>query len=136
MACTSARYERRTIPYTASPVLFHMLVQRRVCDRVQAPRIRFLWNVTDGGLTEMIAMNASPVPNLSCPSCRSPRVYNSEYDGMVEEAILRIVDIFPFACQACGMRFYMFSAESMARHEEPLHEQPAANSCEALPSPN
>jgi hypothetical protein len=60
-------------------------------------------------------------PNISCPSCRSTRVCNAEYDG--------IVDLFPFACQACGMRFYIFSVESMAMDQEPLQEWLVAESC-------
>jgi hypothetical protein len=68
------------------------------------------------------------IPNISCPSCRSARVCNAEYDGIIEETILRIVDIFPFACQVCGMRFYMFSVESMAMDQKTLQDWIVAES--------
>jgi len=77
----------------------------------------------------MMNPSLTVAPNISCPSCRSTRVCNAEYDGIVEEAILRIVDLFPFACQACGMRFYIFSVESMAMDQEPLQEWLVAESC-------
>jgi hypothetical protein len=53
-------------------------------------------------------MKSLTLPNISCPACACRRVCKAEYEGIVEQMILRITNICPFLCEACDMRFYMF----------------------------
>ena len=57
-------------------------------------------------------MNIHTPSTFSCPVCRSPRVSIAEYEGIIEQTVLRIVKICPFLCQVCDLRFYMFLATS------------------------
>jgi len=49
---------------------------------------------------------------------------------------LRIVDICPFVCQACGVRFYLFLMESMTVRPEPVRAWLDAQECKTIVSPN
>jgi hypothetical protein len=72
---------------------------------------------------------------LSCPVCRSTRVIKSDYVSIVEHMILRVVQICPFVCQVCSMRFYMFLVASGFRRPEALrawHEADRNNSSVSL----
>lgn len=65
-------------------------------------------------------MTLHALSGLSCPACRSSRVITSDYENIVEQMILRIVQICPFVCQVCSMRFYMFLVACRFRRPEPL----------------
>jgi hypothetical protein len=65
-------------------------------------------------------MKIQAVHDFSCPVCQSSRVSRAEYEGIVEQTILRVVQICPFLCQACDVRFYMFVATSSFRRPEPV----------------
>jgi hypothetical protein len=76
------------------------------------------------------------LPNISCPACRCTRVCKGEYEGIIEQTILRLVRICPFLCQACDMRFYMFLAASALPQPESLHSWLDAERCKSIVSPN
>jgi hypothetical protein len=63
-------------------------------------------------------------------------VCRAEYEGIVEQAILRIVNICPFVCQACGVRFYLFLIESTNARPEPPRAWLDAEGCKTIVSPN
>jgi len=63
-------------------------------------------------------MNIYTLHDFSCPACRSLLVTRAEYEGIVERTLLRLIDICPFVCHVCGMRFYMFVATSSHRLSE------------------
>jgi hypothetical protein len=63
-------------------------------------------------------VNTYTTPNISCPTCRSVHVRKAEYEGVIEQAILRIANICPFECHACGIRFYLFLVESLTPRPE------------------
>jgi hypothetical protein len=63
-------------------------------------------------------MNVRVLPNISCPTCQSSQVIKAEYEGIVEQTILRLFEMFPLLCQACDMRFYMFLARPSNQYAE------------------
>ena len=81
-------------------------------------------------------MKTLTIPNISCPACRCARVHKAEYEGIIEQTILRIVNICPFLCQACEMRFYMFLVESPVSRPESLHSWLDAEHCKTIASSN
>ena len=81
-------------------------------------------------------MKTLTLPNISCPACRCARVCKAEYEGIVEQALLRIINIRPFLCQACDMRFYMFLVQSPSARPESLHSWLDAERCKAILSSN
>lgn len=81
-------------------------------------------------------MKTSTLPNISCPACRCPRVTKAEYEGIVEQTILRIVNICPFVCHACDMRFYMFMVAAAMPRPESLHGWLDAERCKSIVSSN
>lgn len=72
--------------------------------------------------------------DVSCPSCRSSHVYMADYDGMVEQTILRIVNICPFVCQTCDVRFYMFLVTRT--RPERVRSWPTGRQCHTVVSSN
>jgi hypothetical protein len=82
--------------------------------------------------TEIYQMSFPTPYDLTCPVCRNSRVSKAEYEGIVEQAILRCVEICPFLCQACGMRFYMFVATSSFRCPEPLQACHHSEQCKSI----
>jgi|HubBroStandDraft_2_1064218.scaffolds.fasta_scaffold144538_2 hypothetical protein len=81
-------------------------------------------------------MKTCTIPNISCPACRSALVCRAEYEGVLEQTILRVLDICPFWCQACGMRFYMFLASSPLPQSEQLQTWLDAERCRVTLSSN
>jgi hypothetical protein len=77
-------------------------------------------------------MNVHTLSDISCPVCRNSRVSRAEYEGIVEQAILRFVEISPFLCQACDMRFYMFVATSSLRRPELLQAWHDPERCKSI----
>jgi len=77
-------------------------------------------------------MNVHTHSEMSCPACRSSRVSRAEYEGIVEQTILRFVEICPFLCQACYMRFYMFVATSSFRRPELLQAWHDTGECKSI----
>ena len=63
-------------------------------------------------------MNADAMPLFSCPACRSCWVSKTHYEGIVEQAVLRLIEIGPFLCNSCHLRFYMFLLPSKSRPAE------------------
>jgi hypothetical protein len=63
-------------------------------------------------------MNADATPLLSCPACRSSRVCKTRYEGIIEETLLRLIEIGPFLCDSCHLRFYLFLLSSKSRAPE------------------
>jgi hypothetical protein len=63
-------------------------------------------------------MNADAMPLFSCPACRSSRVCKTHYEGVIEQAVLRLIEIGPFLCNSCHLRFYMFLLPSKSRPPE------------------
>lgn len=63
-------------------------------------------------------MNADGMPLLSCPACRSSRVGKAHCEGIIERAVLRLIQIGPFLCNSCHLRFYMFLLPSKSRPAE------------------
>jgi hypothetical protein len=54
----------------------------------------------------------------ACPNCRSPQVFKLYDHAIVERIILYIVNLYPFLCDACHRRFYLFHPKSrIFRHE-------------------
>jgi hypothetical protein len=70
-------------------------------------------------------MNADTVTLLSCPACRSPRVCKTHYEGIIEQTLLRLIEIGPFVCDSCQLRFYMFLLPSKPRQPELARAWPA-----------
>jgi hypothetical protein len=66
-------------------------------------------------------MSVRVLSNISCPTCQSSHVIGAEYEGIVEQTILRLFRMFPLLCQACNMRFYMFLAKSSALYSERVY---------------
>jgi hypothetical protein len=81
-------------------------------------------------------MKTLTLPNISCPACRCSQVCKADYEGIIEQMILRIVNICPFLCQACDMRFYMFLLSMPMPRTEPLHSWLDAERCKTIVSPN
>jgi transposase-like protein len=46
---------------------------------------------------------------VTCPLCRSERVYRSRRKGIVEKAILAMVFVRPFRCESCDLRFFRWA---------------------------
>ena len=70
-------------------------------------------------------MNANTKPLLSCPACRSSRVCKTSYEGIIEQTLLRLIEIGPFLCDSCHLRFYMFLLRSKSRTPELARALPA-----------
>lgn len=81
-------------------------------------------------------MKTLTLPNISCPACRCSRVSKADYEGIIEQTLLRIVNICPFLCHACDMRFYLFVAESAVPRPEPMHSWLDAEHCKSIVSSN
>lgn len=63
-------------------------------------------------------MNADATPLLSCPACRSPRVCKTRCESIIEQTLLRLLEIGPFLCDSCHLRFYLFLLSSKSRAPE------------------
>ncbi len=63
-------------------------------------------------------MNVRVLPNISCPTCQSSQVVRAEYEGIVEQTILRLFRMLPLLCQTCDMRFYTFLVRSSNQYTE------------------
>jgi transposase-like protein len=81
-------------------------------------------------------MNTYAITNISCPACRSAQVYKGDYDGILEQTVLRILSICPFLCQVCDTRFYLFLAATRNRWPERLQTWPDAEQCKVTLSSN
>lgn len=53
-----------------------------------------------------------------CPVCRSRGISLSGFHGILERLLLRIMKIYPFWCDACHRRFYLFFPKSNLCHQE------------------
>jgi hypothetical protein len=82
------------------------------------------------------AMKTLTLPTISCPACRCKRVHRADYEGIVEQTVLRIFNICPLLCRACDMRFYMFLVESPIHRPESLHSWLDAERCKTILSSN
>lgn len=51
----------------------------------------------------------------TCPVCRSQKVHSSRFQGVLECALLRILNIHPYWCGACDSRFYLFAQPNFSR---------------------
>jgi hypothetical protein len=56
----------------------------------------------------------------TCPICRSQKVLFSKFQGILEHTIFRFLSIYPFWCNGCDSRFYLFSKSSFIRQESQL----------------
>jgi hypothetical protein len=56
----------------------------------------------------------------ACPICRSQKVLFSSFQGIPERTIFRFLSIYPFWCNACESRFYLFSKPSFSRQGSEL----------------
>lgn len=43
-----------------------------------------------------------------CPNCKHSSVYRSRRHGMFETILARILLLYPYRCQQCDARFYIF----------------------------
>ena len=48
----------------------------------------------------------------ACPICRSQSVILLKFQGILERTVFRFLSIYPFWCNACDARFYLFSKPS------------------------
>ena len=87
-------------------------------------------------LTEINPMNVHTPDDFSCPACRSLLVTRAEYEGIVERTLLRFVDICPFVCHVCDMRFYLFVATSSFRRPEAIQAWDDAQRSKSILSSN
>jgi len=44
---------------------------------------------------------------LTCPQCRSERVYRSKRRGIFERRVLPLAFLMPFRCERCDYRFFL-----------------------------
>ena len=72
-------------------------------------------------------MLKSDETRLSCPACQSSCVCRTSYQGIVEHTLLRLIEIGPFLCDSCHLRFYMFLLPSTSRLPEPARALSARN---------
>jgi hypothetical protein len=56
----------------------------------------------------------------ACPICRSRKVLFSNFQGILERTVFRFLRIYPFWCNACDTRFYLFSKTSFSRQGSEL----------------
>jgi len=81
-------------------------------------------------------MNTYAISTVSCPACRSAQVCKADYDGILEQTILRILSICPFFCPVCDTRFYLFLAATRNRWRERPQTWPDAEQCKVTLSTN
>lgn len=56
----------------------------------------------------------------ACPICHSRQVLFSKFQGILELTIFRLLSIYPFWCNACDTRFYLFSKAIYSRQGSEL----------------
>jgi DNA-directed RNA polymerase subunit RPC12/RpoP len=49
-----------------------------------------------------------------CPYCESERVRRSRRSGALEKSLGRILFLYPYRCEACDGRYFMFGREKRA----------------------
>jgi len=52
----------------------------------------------------------------NCPVCRSRKIQSMSYQGILERIFLRLMRIYPFWCNNCFRRFYLFFSKPQLSH--------------------
>jgi hypothetical protein len=58
-----------------------------------------------------------------CPSCQNPSIYRSRRHGMFESILGGILLLYPYRCQQCDARFYIFGQRRLPM--VPVKPQPS-----------
>jgi hypothetical protein len=64
-----------------------------------------------------------------CPSCENSSIYRSHRHGTFETILGKILLLYPYRCQSCDQRFYIFGQ----RRVPGLHPKPEPSGSPLIP---